>query len=568
MNRSLLRRIGSFLFVFYVLGFGVFFVYALVRVSPETVLPSLRWTYALERGFALFMQYLLPIHAAAIAVAASLSTSGGAARSGSAAESFSRIVSPTLATFLVLSVAYTLAFEIGYPAARRGLQDMRASSALARQLFKQAQAFQQSGDYRAGLDLIDRYLRIDKDNAAAARLRVALESQAARKAAPAQTRSAVDSQAAEGMGAQTLIDKARSAFDRQDWFAAHYYAQLASSRDPRRTDALRLAADAAEKMSASEGAQSGQTGAELFKEKKDAYLQLVGRNYLEAYYRFAALSKRYPKDPDVATYLAEAGRNLQGVSFFLDEAQRVQPMPGTERILFFNRTDPGSLEAVAIGKMVQVREGTYFLDVEAVRYDAMGRVAWHLSAPYGKLENGTIVMQCIDRNDPGLRFLPVYVAGGRSAQERNVLPVGPSAEQMRSLSTSSAALADLGPVDLWRIRKDLSGLGFSPSALALELMMQLAMPFAFLVLSLFALALGWAFRVRAGDRIGFLGAVLTPLVPLVMAILSLLYVYAHRIVLGFSVLAFGSTPAFLIGAALELVLLFIALALLAGQSGS
>ena len=568
MNRALIGRISSFLFAFYALGFGVFFLYALIGFSPETVLPSLRWLYALDRGFALFMQYLLPIHAAAVAVAASLSGAREAGP-GSPPEPFSKIVSSTLVTFLLLSIAYTLAFEIAYPASRRRLQDMQYRSGLARELMKQAEAARKNGDYRTGLGLVTSYLSIAKDDKNAIQMRIALESQAAQKEAPAPARSvAGNAQASSALGAQALVEKARSYMQRQDWFSAHYYAQKASALDPRRTDALQLASEAAEKISDLSGGQKDAASALMFQEKKDAYLQLTGGNFLAAYYSFVRLSAKYPKDSDIATYLAEASTEVAKVSFFLDEARRVEQIPGTRRILFFNPNDSGAVEAVAMDRMVQVREGTYFLDIEAVRYDPSGRVAWHLRAPYGKLENGTILLRAIDRNNPGVQLLPRYIQGSRPVQERNLLAVRPSEEEMRSLSSSPEALSDLGPVELWRMRADLPSLGMSREALSVELMMKLVMPFAFLILSLLALAMGWAFRARSGGRLGAFAAVLTPLVPLVFAVLSLLYLYAHRVALGFVVLAFGLTVAVIVGAVLQLVLLAAALVLLAGQSST
>jgi len=564
MNRALLGRVGSFLFAFYVLGFGVLFLWALIGFSPQTILPSQRWMYALVRGFTLFMEYLLPIHAAAIAVGASLS---GSRLAGSPAEPFNKVVSSTLVTFLLLSIAYTLAFEIGYPAALRRLEQMQASTAMARQLRAQAELLRKNGQYRASLDLVERYLLIDRDSRDMTEMRVALESQAARKEAPPPARVPAGADQAPTLGAQALVEKAKYYAARGDWFSAHYYAQKASALDPRRTDALQMASEASQKISGLAASQPDEASAKMFQEKKDAYLQLTGGNYLAAYYSFVRLAAKYPRDTDVATYLAEASREVSKVSFFVDEARRVEAMPGTQQILFFNAGGQDALEAVAIGRMVLIREGTYFLDVEAVRYDGSGRVVWHVRAPYGKLENGTILLRCIDRSDPGVQFLPVYVTGSRPAQERNFLPVQPSEEELRYLSSSPNALADMGPVELWRMRESLPGMGRSRAALTVELMMKLVMPFAFLILSLIALALGWAFRVRGG-RAGAFTVLLTPLVPVALAVFSLLYLYGHRVILGFTVLAFGLTAALIVGAALELVLLVAALVLLAGQSST
>jgi hypothetical protein len=103
MNRSLLSRIMPFLLAFYALSLAAFFLYAVVTFSAASFLPALRWEYALKRAFVMFMDYVLPIHAAAVAVAASLSFDGGASRPRGPARPFSRVVSSTLVAFLVLT---------------------------------------------------------------------------------------------------------------------------------------------------------------------------------------------------------------------------------------------------------------------------------------------------------------------------------------------------------------------------------------------------------------------------------------------------------------------------------
>ena len=48
----------------------------------------------------------------------------------------------------------------------------------------------------------------------------------------------------------------------------------------------------------------------MFQEKKDAYLQLTGGNFLGAYYSFVRLAAQYPRDTDVATYLGMGIANI------------------------------------------------------------------------------------------------------------------------------------------------------------------------------------------------------------------------------------------------------------------
>ena len=126
MNRSLLGRIAPFLFAFYAIGLLAFAAYALLTFSPSAFLPTLRWEYALKRGFVLFMDYLVPLHAAAIAIAASMAGFARTPRApGAPARPFNKVVSSAGATFLVLAAGYTVLFEGVYPGVMRRLSDMQ-----------------------------------------------------------------------------------------------------------------------------------------------------------------------------------------------------------------------------------------------------------------------------------------------------------------------------------------------------------------------------------------------------------------------------------------------------------
>ena len=569
MNRSLLGRIAPFLFAFYAIGLLAFIAYAQFTFPPSMFLPTLRWEYALKRGFVLFMDYLVPLHAAAIAVAASLAGFARTPRTpGSPARPFNKVVSSAVATFLVLAAGYTVLFEGVYPGAQRRLSDMQYESRLAREFFRQAAAFKMKADYRASLDAIERYLAIDPTNKRVEAERLLVKGMAAKQAVPAPGRTpAGQSATTETMSAQALVEKARYYLVQKDWFSAHYYAQAAFSADPRRADALRLAAEARGHIDGFTESQKDEQTSALFKQKKDAYDLLVGGNALAAYYRFVTLAKNSPGDQDIARYLAEAGLKVAKIAFFLDDAKKIEPLPGVQKILFLNGKEEGATEAVYIGKMVPLSTGdAYFYDIEAIRYDTTGAVAWHFNAPYGRSEGGSILMRCIDRTDGRVQFLPLYRQGSRPTAEQTVLTLRPTVEELRSLSTSRDALAAMGLAELWRMRGALSGFGMSRQSLTVDMTMKILMPFVFLIISLFALALGWAFRARFLGRLSAFAVILIPLVPIVLAVLTLLYVHAHRVIIGFTVLAFGLTAALVVLAGLQMALLAVALVMLAGQS--
>ena len=134
------------------------------------------------------------------------------------------------------------------------------------------------------------------------------------------------------------------------------------------------------------------------------------------------------------------------------------------------------------------------------------------------------------------------------------------------LKFCAVAAAGMGLPQLWRLRERLASFGMQRESLETGIVMKAFMPLAFLVLAFLSLCFGWAFRARYLGRPPLLAILFIPLVPVAAALASLLYVHAHRIVLGFAVLAFGLTAALIVGAALSLVLLAVALALTAGQA--
>jgi len=568
MNRSLLSRIMPTLLAFYSLALAGFFAYALVTFSATEYLPSLRWEVALRRAFILFMDYLIPVHAAAVAVAASRSADDRAVAKGEPAMPFSRIASSAVAAFLVLTAVYAALAEGVAPRTRSRLSDLRYASQVASVYRRQVTAAMQGGDWTAAREAIDRYLVVDPGNRQMIENRLVAASRAARQAgagpAPAVPAGRPVPDAA---GAQGDVEKARFYASQKDWFSAHYYAQAAAALDPRRQDALEIASQAENEMAGLTRAQRDAAAAQLLTLKKDALDRLESGDALGAYYSFLALAQDNKNDPDITRYLAEAAAQVQKVSFFIDEARRVELLPGTPGILFFNRNDAESTEAVSIGKMVELPGGdAWFFDIEAIRYDASGSVAWHFTAPYGRREGDVILMDAVDRNDARVRILPLYREGARPAPERLLLRLQPTVDEMRALSSGRTALAGLSVPEMWRLRTKLGAYGLARQSLNVELAMRLVMPFAFLILSVLCTALGWSLRMRSAERPPALGVILLPLLPVALAFVSLLYLQAHRVIVGFAVLGFGLATAIVAMAVLQVVLLAVALALLAGQS--
>jgi len=571
LNRPLLGRISSFLFAFAAIGFGLFFAYSAVRFPVDRLLPAFQWEYALKNGFLLFVESLIPLCAAAVAVAASLAGSSAMARAaGAPPQPFSRIAGSTIVTFVLLAVAYTVLFEGVAPNVRHRIADMEYRSRLGREFLRQADKARSNGDWAARRDALGLYLAIDTTNRIVTEQKLEAEAEAAARTKPA-SKPAPPREPPDDVDASSLVKKAQYYYDREDWFSAHSYANRAAVIAPNRTDAPRLAAQAWEKITGAAPSRKDRQAAELYRKKVAAYAMLE-KDPVAAYYSFLDLAASLPKDPDIQEYLAESKKLMTSTAFFHEEIEGMAALPGTDRILFVNRSEKDFTEAVFIGKMIEAgRQGTYLMDLEAIRYRPTGEVLWHLTAPYGKIEEMAdgrreILMLSVDRDDRNVPAGPVYLSGSRPAEERNLLLIAPTTEELAVLAIDGGGAAAMGLPRLWRLRERLASFGMQREALETDIVMMAFMPFAFLALCFFSLALGWAFRARYLGRPPLLAILFIPLVPVAAALASLLSVHAHRIVLGFAVLAFGLTAALIIGAALSLVLLAIALALTAGQA--
>ena len=213
----------------------------------------------------------------------------------------------------------------------------------------------------------------------------------------------------------------------------------------------------------------------------------------------------------------------------------------------------------------------WFFDVEAIRYDAKGAVTWHLSTPRARLseDETMLLLKGVDRIDPKKVTEAMYHAGSRPAAERNTLRLGKGIEDLPIHALDPAPLAGTGMAELWRIRRSLARNDRLHTEVSVELATRAAKPFVFLVVSLFAVAFGWSLRGRWTGRAPALAWVAAPAVVAAVGILVQLYLHAHRVLLGFVVLSLGGlTAAAIVLGVLQLVLVAVALAVLAGQSNA
>jgi hypothetical protein len=577
----------STLFVFYLAAFAAFIIWAIL--SLPDLFPVFKWPYIWTSAFVRLVDYAVPVTVAGLAVAYSLflrPASGGRAP-------FHRVVGSQLSLLVTLSVLYSVALFGFYPRSRTLLTELEELTRQGRALLEDARSEVKQGRPQEALDSYQRYLAINrKDDEVSGELDSLRAGLHAPAGAPAERPAAevVPAEAARGERPDQLLARARGHFEREDWFSAVYYADLAVRVSGERPDAVsrearRLSARAWERIRGQQPSQMSLEGRDLF-ERKQAGVQIFQKSdFLMAYYHFLELARRFPQDQDAKRWLAESRAQVTHQTYFRDEAERMDPLPGPQGLLFLNGGPAGTREIVSIGKMVSTSGETFFKDLEVLRF-ASGRVVLHYLAPYGKLESSQapppagqggsavpragVLLRGIDRERSGRDLLPRSVVGSVQREEpRYLLSLAPRPEELPALrSPGPAGRSRLGGVSLdtlWLARAGIGAYGQLESALSLEILMRLLLPFVFLNLGLLATALGWSYRLVGGRRPTLPAYLVIPLFPVAAALLAGVYLKVHRVLAAYSLLAWGFRPALVGLAVLQGAILAVLLVVLAGR---
>jgi tetratricopeptide (TPR) repeat protein len=576
----------STLFLFYLVAFAAFVVWAVA--SLPDLFPVFKWPYIWTAAFVRFVDYAIPVTVAGLAVAYSLFLRSG----GEPRRPFHRVVGSQLATLVALTVLYTAALYGFYPRSRALLVELEELTGHGRSLLEQARREQEAGRLEEARKAYERYLNINRrDQEVEGELdQLKLAIGAPRKEQSAERKPA----AGEPVRAQSpeqYLAVARSHFDREEWFSAVYFADLAVRVSGERSDAVsqaarRLSAQAWERIRSvnpEKDIQDTKLRA-LFRSKQDGYGLFSREDYLGAYYHFLELSRRHPQDQDVRRFLEDSREWVRQMHYFPDEAERLTAQPGLQELLFVNPRDDDAREIVSIGKMVSAGGQTFFKDIEVLRF-AAGRLLLHYTAPYGRLEQAeappagqspgpraVILLHGVDPERPGRDLLPRLITGSlRGEEPRNVLRLAPRPGELAALRAPGTAnrshLGSVGLDTLWLARAGIGVYGQMESALSLEILMRLLLPFAFLNLGLLAMALGWSYRLTPNGRPPAAAYLVIPLFPVAAALLAGVYLKVHRVLAAFTLLTWGFRPALVGLAVLEGAILAVMLVLLAGRGG-
>ena len=305
--------------------------------------------------------------------------------------------------------------------------------------------------------------------------------------------------------------RARSYYEKGDWYNAHWQATLALRLDPSLLEAKRLAALAWEEIARVTGSTpKDEAEAAFFAEKFRGYGLLRSGDYIGAWRVFDGLSKTHGADPEVRRYLRESIEGINRTAFYRDEADDAFGAHEIPRFVVRYRvpTEDGTAKEAYAGERVLAAldsgwtEGAaYFKDFKYLDIKADGS-ALYIRAPWAKIAGGRLFLVAADRSSPGNAFRAeafTIAAGGSSA---SAIPAAAPASLESGLGTASLfvmAEANEEPkalnfLDSISALSKTSSWGLPAEGLTTDILERLGLPFASFGSAIVGLLLGLRFR--------------------------------------------------------------------------
>lgn len=195
-----------------------------------------------------------------------------------------------------------------------------------------------------------------------------------------------------GYTSPQLMEKAQSAFAKEAYFDAHYYASLllevTETDDGNRQEAQQLAADAWNKL------QDNPTGinseqAAVYETKRLGYISFINQEYENAYYIFSDLRAKYQGDLDIDRYYALSKEKMDTKYFFSSEVENLLGFEQYKNVYFSVKKPEGGFYILywkggtakqKAGNLIQ-----YLRELDVFSYDKFDELEYSFSVPYAKL---------------------------------------------------------------------------------------------------------------------------------------------------------------------------------------
>lgn len=357
--------------------------------------------------------------------------------------------------------------------------------------------------------------------------------------------------------------KATSAFDNEQWFDAHYYAEmgikLTSSKDPNVQKLKDISAESWNNLTELHSVSKTEVQ-EIFDQKYKGFVALMEDDDLQAYYIFRYLDETYPelkKDNDVQYYFNVARERVEQKYFFIDETFELESFEDVNDVYFSFVHQDGIKDIVYFKGMTNLKSSgssvQYLRDFTILK-SQNGKWYSTMHVPYAKvmpvsvknLNKSTktmlgisddtdfvpyILLKSVGRDNSGQMNIPEYTyANGEKNNfpEYMIYPIAFS--DFLLLEKTSSKPENLPLSVLFSLNSKASDYGFSSVTYSHTLLNRLLYPLFILCLVILLAVFGWNYRI--GETLYFrMSWVFSfPFFIVIMFIFYYMFIYVFKLI--------------------------------------
>lgn len=357
-----------------------------------------------------------------------------------------------------------------------------------------------------------------------------------------------------------LMKKAKAFLASSDYFAAHYYAQLAlrsaNNKDINVKELKQIASEAWNELNKSR--LMGTTAEQkIFAKKYEGYTALINGDILRSYYIFHALSlesKKLAIDPDVVRYLEISENLLKKQYFFREETRNLKAYETANNVYFKIKNPDNNHETIYfIHGVTTSGSGSnliqYLREVEIIELNSYGNIVSGYYIPYAKmsaiqtevlnqdiknelkLDPKTtsvpyIIVNSADKNLPDSIIKPEQILGNNKREFPSYLILNIPFSDFELIKQASLGAESMNLISLFYFINKADTYGFSKEVFNHILMNRMLNPLYLLILFIVIAWLSWHFRLEENSLFKFKWIIMFPL-------LSVGYIFLHKMAVCF-----------------------------------
>lgn len=326
-----------------------------------------------------------------------------------------------------------------------------------------------------------------------------------------------------------LYQKAQEAYDKKEWFNAHYYSELgiklATPKDPNLEELKKLSTSAWNNLTEYHNLAKSK-GQLVFEKKYEGYLALVQKDDLKAYYIFRELylsSREMQSDPDVVFYLEIAENRINERSFFVDETFELKSFESANDVYFSYEFADGSRDVIYFKGMTAVASTgnsiQYLRALTVVSVDRSGEVFRTMTVPYAKVLPVSvktltpttkalmgiddsidyvpyILLKSVSRDTPDLHNEPLYTyQNGETANTPEYLLLSIPYDDFLILENTAGSPDSMTLPALFKLTHMAEKYGFCTEVYGQSFMNRAYYPLWILVIFILLASFGWNNRI-------------------------------------------------------------------------